>query len=265
MLAFFLLLFTGFGIVNQDNTLQQVEDLVGNSKFIFKGRVLKLNATTMPDIVPATDGTVVVKVEEIILAPETLDDFTDQEITVSLIKPGSVRAGEEALFFTNGWLYGRSLAVREVGRTRADGDPVVLRKQVSEVRQRAADQNLQRRLAQAELVVVGTVSLTRPSRGQARRARITEHEPDWWEAVIQVESVLKGQPPQPNVIVLYPKSIDVMWYGSPKFVKGQKGVFLLHREQRSDFQVDGFTALDPLDFQPIEQADRVKRLVNNIR
>lgn len=264
MLVFLLLLISGLGMLNQDNAPQRVEDLVGDSKFVFKGRVLKLNATTMPDNVPATDRTVIVKVEEVILAPETLDDFTGREITLLLLKPGSVKAQEQSVFFTNGWFYGSSIAVREVGRTRVVAESTALSDQMSNLKQRMVDQKLERRLATAELVVEGTVSLTRPAR-QLRPTRISEHEPDWWEAVIRVESVLKGEPTQSTVVVLYPKSIDVMWYGTPKFVEGQKGLWLLHREQKPGFPVDGFTALDRLDFQPAAQVERVKRLVTNIR
>jgi hypothetical protein len=264
MLAFFMLLFTSFGMVNQDPSTRQVAELLGNSTFVFKGQVLKVRSTTMPESVAAMDRTVTVKVEEVILAPDTLDDFTGREITVLLLKADSVKAGEHTVFFTNGWFYGSSLAVREVGKTRIDQNKLVSA-QVSDMKEKVEDQKVQARIAQADLVVVGTVSEIRPARDQVRTTRISEHEPDWWEAVIKVESVLKGQPSQRDVVVLYPHSIDVMWYGTPKFSKGQQGVFLLRKEQRSDFPINGFTAPNRLDFQPLRQVDRIKRLTGNIQ
>lgn len=266
MLAPFLLLFVSFAIASQNSTPPQFESLVSSSKFIFKGRVLKLNATTMPENIKATDRTVIVKVEDVIFAPETLDDFTGHEITVLLIKPGSVKAGEVSLFFTNAGLYGRGLAVREVGRIDAGGSADAIRRRVSEVKQRGADQTLRQRLAQAELVIVGTVSLTRPAPEPSRRsAHISEHEPDWGEALIRVESVLKGRPLGADVVVLYPQSVDVMWYWSPKPSKGQRGIWILSREKRPGLQIEGLTALDPLDLQPAEQAERIKRLISGTR
>jgi hypothetical protein len=243
---------------------QNVDDLVRQSRFIFYGTVRELNAATIP-AVAAAGRTVIVKIDEVLRAPATLGDFTGQEITVRLSQPGPVRVGQRVVFFTNAWLYGQSIAVLEVGRILPRGDTSGLRRQISDAAQRIADQDLRDRITRAELVVAGKVSATRPAPEPARRRPITEHDPDWWEATIEVSSVLKGRAPQPSVTVLFPNSTDVMWMDAPKFRVAQEGVWILQRDQKEKgwpvMRIPGYTALDPLDFQPIEQLERIRRLI----
>jgi hypothetical protein len=262
MLALLLLLLAGLGGMSQDNATTQADRLLADSKFVFRGTVLKAGGTTMPDSIPASEGTAVVKVDEVLVAPDTLGDFAGREVTVLLLKPRSVKAGESAVFYTNGAVYGRSLAVREVGRTKAEGsDFMALRERLSEAKQRASDLALAERLEQAEVVVSGTVTVVRTPRAEPRQTHISEHEPEWREAVVRVDSVLKGASVQQReVIVLYPTSTDIMWYRAPRFVKGQQGIFILRKQVKPELRLNGFTALDPLDFQPAQQLERIKRL-----
>jgi hypothetical protein len=211
-----------------------------------------------------TDSTVVVRVEEVFQAPASLDNFTGKEITVLLTKPHSVKVGQQLAFFTNGWLYGDGLAVVEVGRVEDPPDSKTFRRQVADAVQKAADQDLQKRIARAELVIVGVVSSTLIAPEQIRRDGVTEHDPEWVEAVIQVQSVEKGRLAQSTVSVFYPSSRDVMWYHVPKFRKGQEGIWILHRNEIPGFKIPGLTALDPLDFHSRDQLDRVRRLIKSI-
>jgi len=66
----------------------------------------------------------------------------------------------------------------------------------------------------------------------APRRRITEHDADWQEAVIVVDSMLKG-PASARVAVRFPASRDIAWHRLPKFTVGQAGTFLLHRDTLS--------------------------------
>src|SRR5438067_6103135 len=145
---------------------QGPDDLVRESRLIFRGTVERLNAATMP-AVPVTESTAVVKVDEVLQAPAALGDLTGQEITVQLAGPQPTRTRQQAVFFTNPWLYGDSLAVQEVGRQEvgrreAGADLARLREQVAEVTGRLPDEALQRRLSEADLVVAGTVLNNRP-------------------------------------------------------------------------------------------------------
>jgi hypothetical protein len=57
----------------------------------------------------------------------------------------------------------------------------------------------------------------------------TEHDPQWREAVIAVDRMVKGRSAESRVTVLYPGSDDVLWRRSPKPQVGWDGVWLLER------------------------------------
>jgi len=66
------------------------------------------------------------------------------------------------------------------------------------------------------------------------RYRTSEHSASWHEAVLQVQSVLKGPKLKRNKIVLrFPLSRDVAWVSAPKFEAGQQGVFILQKDEVS--------------------------------
>ncbi len=243
--------------------MPEVKDLVRQARFIFKGTIQKLNAATM-SVVPVTDSTAIVKVEQVFQAPETLGDYTDQDITVQLGDPKGAKEGQQAVFFANSWLYGESIAVVEVGRV-APEDLTQLRQQIADANRSIADEELQSRVAGAELVVVGKVLKTNPAPEELRRGPITEHDPDWWEAIIEVESVEKGELPEGPVIVLFPNSTDEMWIDSPKFEVGQEGLWILQKDQQEKawpiMRIPGRTALHPLDFQRKDQRERITALI----
>jgi hypothetical protein len=102
--------------------------------------------------------------------------------------------------------------------------------------------------------------------------RISEHDPDWHEAVVQVDSVAKGRPPAGGIVIGFPLSRDVAWYRAPKFQVGQRGVWLLRSTRAAEIPAEQaavlqarpypvFTALDPLDFQPESEARRIDNLI----
>jgi hypothetical protein len=138
----------------------------------------------------------------------------------------------------------------------------------SEAKQRITDQELQRRLTQAEMVIVGKVTGVK----QGPPSDIfTEHDPDLWEAKLQVKSVELGPSTQRTVTILYANSIDTQWASSPKFKKGQEGIWILHRDQAVDWKrrlrlpAESLTALDSEDFLLLDQLERVQRLLKKTR
>jgi hypothetical protein len=239
--------------------------------------------------VPITDRTAVVRVEAIQQAPEALSQCTGQEITVQLGGRQKVRDGQQFVFYTNGWLFGDGVAVQALGQEPVGRSPG-RRRGVHELAATAAAnpveelaaRDLKTRLNDADLVVVGTVASVRlpeetadAGSGEARVADSgpfpgppeSEHDPLWREAVVQVEEVHKGETSPGSVVVLFPSSTDVMWYRAPKFEPGQRGVFVLHRnetgggpgEEAALAAADerrgtgAYTALDPVDFQPLDE------------
>lgn len=254
-----------------------LEELARESRFIFRGTVERLNEATMP-AVPVNEHTAVVRVDEIIRAPDLLSDLTNQEITVQLREAAPMQVRQQALFFTNPWLYGTGIAVQEVGRQEVarrgtEAERSRVREQVASIAQGRPDEALQARLASAVIVVMGRVYNTRPATF-AGSPPVTEHDPAWWEALIAVEEVLKGAvppvaadavqkgaPSQPTIVVLFANSQDVVWFQAPKLRPGQEGIWLLHRDENIQTRFPVYVVLDPLDAQPKDQLGRIRSLL----
>jgi len=172
----------------------------------------------------------------------------------------TLAAGQIFLFLATVWLYGESLAVIEVGRESADIESEVLVKQLNSEAEAARDEAIAARIASAELVVAGKVARTTPVQ-IPDPATISEHSPMWSEAAISVTSVEKGTTAGSEVIVTYPESRDIAWYRSPQFHTGDEGIWILHRTRLEELNRDGLTALDPLDFHPMNSLERIRRIV----
>jgi hypothetical protein len=183
-------------------------------------------------------------------------------------------------------------------RREAAAEAMVAREPASEPAARAKAAAIADRVADADVVVRGRVmavrltAVARAPRTATRAAAasgaaaavpprrpITEHDPDWREAVIEVDTVQKG-PEKQQLVVRFPASDDVRWFRAPKFQPGQEGVFILQRTgeqpvagaattsgmrgRRTATAVeatDTFTALDPDDFQPSESEPVIRALV----
>jgi hypothetical protein len=242
-----------------------LEDLINNSSFVFIGTVKTRNATTMPEI-SAGKNTIVVKVDKVLEAAKTLGDYTGKDITVLLRQPEKVKVGQQMVFFTNGWLYGRSIAVKEVGVLPVE-DMTRIQKQVAEGIRLAEDKNLQRRIANAELVIMGKVSnISKPQ--ITRKQPLTEHDPLWQQAVIEIKSVEKGRNSLKTVVIWFPSSQDVMWYKSPKFSLNQERIWILHKYQTAALPTEAkeaYTALDQDDIHSISELSRIRGLIKQMR
>jgi hypothetical protein len=236
-----------------------IQRLSSQSNFIFQGTVSRLNATTEPQV-PASSSTAVVLVENLIEGSNMASDVVGHEVTVQLLRPGSVVAGRRVLFFSNVAVVGKSVAVKEVAHfdvTRSS----TMTAQASDYVKRKPELAMQARVAGADLVVTGRVaSINRPERRAGPPS--SEHDPEWTEAIIEVQSTEKG-PAAPRLTVSFPASDDIGWFRSPKFQVGQAGVFLLRRSRDRD--TPPLTALDPLDVQPLSERDRVRQLIQRGR
>jgi hypothetical protein len=237
---------------------------IQKSSYIFVGTVQKINASTML-MVPASDRTVVVRVEDVIYTPKTFTNLAGKDVTVQLSEPNSVAAGQRLAFFTNGGLFGDSVALVEVGHRDAAKDSQELRRQIAQAQQDKDDNALQRRIASAALVVSGRVLKTGTPKFSERQP-LTEHDPQFLEAEIGVDAIEKGQLSARTVSVLFASSLDVMWFSSPKLKEGQEGIFLLHKDTVKWPGIkDRYLAVDPLDFQPKDQLERIRRLAKVAR
>jgi hypothetical protein len=268
--------------------------------FIFRGTVQKAGSATMKAI-KVDNRTLVVTVDQVIEAPTSLAKFDGNQITVQLSGNQQAAPGQSKIFHCNGWIFGDSVAVQcvkleEAGRTRAalltrGGDPVEHRR----------SQVVNKRFAEADAVVSGTVAAVKlPGQPSTRAATmraavgaadepivtgpISEHNPHWREAVISIDETHKGAGKR-EMVIRFPASTDVRWYKAPKFTPGQRGYFMLHKTKVSKRKkikrtaIGGlamhlgaaaatpeaevvYTALHPEDYQPYSEPGGIKEIVD---
>lgn len=206
-------------------TARPVKDLTQSAEFIFRGTVQKTGAANL-SIVEPNARTAVVRVDEVLKASGTLDDFSGQEVTVFLSE--ALNPGDQRLFFTQVRLLGESLGVQEVGRPA--GSVAELKAQVGTAKAELLRENLTVRLAGADLAVSGRVRSLRAAEAAPESGPVSEHDPQWRVAELEVRSVLKGRVTTKTVTFWYPGSADVMWASVPKPAVGQEGTWLLHAQ-----------------------------------
>src|SRR2546423_13059663 len=243
--------------------------LVKQSDIIFIGTVTQIGAVAVPEV-PASDRTIVVRVDQLLEKPPAIALSTGDSVTVEAARPGSLKPGTQATFYTTGWIFGRGVAVREVGHEPGRSPVVVADQEAAVAKARLAlnDADLKAHIDRAAMVVEGRVQQVRPAElaaTPARPRRITEHDPQWQEAIIQVQDPIKGAQPGEQVVVRFPGSHDVAWVGSPKFAEGQEGTFLLHVDSTTGSphamiaarSVPAYTARHNLDGLSSQDAARV--------
>lgn len=279
----------------------RITEEVSKPTFVFKGTVQAVKSATMKQV-PVDDRTIIVTVDQVIEAPENLAKFAGQEITVQLSGSQKVKPGQQMVFNTVTWIYGDSIAVRALSQEPvktsrmaalgAAGDPV----ERSERRQK------RERFAAADLVVSGKVMAVRLPGEATQKTKgvraaglrkspppkpVSEHDPKWREAVVEVGDVHKGSHQKKQVVVRFPASMDVMWHNAPKFHPGQQGFFMLKKREAEEpeakprkktagkrsvratgikSKVEGeeaYVALDPTDFQPFTEPGGVKAIIES--
>ena len=248
--------------------------LVKQSDIIFIGTVTQVGAVAVPEV-PASDRTVVVHVEQVLEKPAAVALGAGDSVTVQTAQPGSLKPGSQATFYTTGWIFGQGVAVREVGHESGHSPVVVADQQAAVARARLGmnDADLKAHIQKAAMVVAGRVEQVRPAElaggAPAHRTRISEHDPQWQEAIIQVQDGIKGAQAGEQVVVRFPTSLDVAWVGTPRFTVGQEGTFLLHKDSTTGSpesviagrSVPAYTALHKLDVLPKQDAPRIRALM----
>jgi hypothetical protein len=247
--------------------------LVKQSDIIFIGTVTQVGAVAVPEV-PASDRTIVVRVDQVLEKPAAVALTPGESVTVQTVRAGSLKPGTQATFYTTGWIFGRGVAVREVGHEpgRSPVLATVQEQAVARARLELNDADLKAHIEKAAMVVAGRVEQVRPAElaaAPARPKRISEHDPNWQEAIIQVEDGIKGAQAGERVAVRFPGSHDVAWVGTPKFAVGQEGTFVLHVDSTTGSphtmiagrSVPAYTALHRLDVLPKQDAQRIRSLI----
>ncbi len=262
--------------------------------FVFKGTVQALKSATMKQV-PVDDRTVVASVDQIVEAPPNLAKLTGQKVTVQLSGRKKVKRGEQMIFHAISWIYGDSIALRSLSEEAVKPAHMTMlaaaQDPVAQHHQRVKED----RFKQADLVVSGKVVAVRlPEEpesnvkttflAQPTSKPVSEHDPKWREAVVEIDDVHKGAHQKKQVVVRFPASKDVMWYHSPKFQPGQQGFFMLHKAQgggeskstgkstkkaapgliaQEGREPDVYTAPDAADFQPFNEGSEMPAIIES--
>jgi hypothetical protein len=246
---------------NDQRRLLEVETFANESKFILRGTINK-NASKAFDG-PITDNTVILRINQVFKAPKVLGNLGGKDVAIELKDSKRIDTKSEQIFFANAWWYGKQIGLLEVGRTTTN-DSDDMHKVIFDLEKKSADQALEKRLDLADLVITGKVLETRPVSMKSERKIISEHSAVWWEALIQVDSVEKGQH-EDKISVIFPSSMDEIWIDSPKFKPGDTGIWILQKDQQEKGlpldRIPGYSSLDRLDFQSIDQLDRIQSFI----
>src|SRR6202790_3186749 len=249
------------------------------SSITFVGTVSQVAATSLA-AVPKSPQTIVVRVDSVLKKPAAVSLKKGDTVTVQVKDPAAFQEGTQATFYTEGWIFGSGVAVKELGHDTAPspssggtpGPVETPEKTVVRSPSEVSDQDLQRQIAKADYVVTGRITDVHTwtvRKSPTPRYRTSEHSANWQEAVLQVQSVLKGPKLKRNKIVLrFPQSRDVAWVSAPKFEPGQQGVFILQKEDVSGAptssaaaKADVYTSLSAGDFFPMTEETRVRSLL----
>ncbi|MEU9047109.1 MULTISPECIES: hypothetical protein [unclassified Kitasatospora] len=240
----------------------QLTALVRQAPLSFRGTVTRVGGTSLA-AVPVEDRnerTAVVKVDEVLHAPDAFRQLAGSEVTVQLAPDADLlKVGDTAAFFTQGLVYGEGLGVTEIGRlpaaavqshialaaTTADEMPF------SSVQRRIRNEDIVAHAAVADAVVVARVVGLEDLGKEA----YSEHAPHWWRAALDVSIVHRGELSPGRTTVLYPSSVDVRWREVPKPEAGQEALWLLHAtEKGSELAAEApFRLLDRDDRQPAQK------------
>ncbi len=270
-------------LTRADISKQDLQKWVDDSTLVFKGTIVSLDSNV--DSIGPKDNPVTLRIDEVELstqrAEENFGSLVGKELT-AIWDPASKgtmerKVGISAVFFVNPLLYERNIAVAAVAvanNQTVKNLPKRLRFAIEQKQKKPLNDAVKR----ADLIVTGVVQEVKalPEEKLAKLQKLangrdlySEHSPKWMEAVIRVQSVLKGDQSQKMLLLVFPSTDDRMWAESPKFKVGQSGTWLLHSgaqlsedrakilltpEQFQGQPIRAYTALHPEDFQPKDSA-----------
>src|SRR5690242_21613573 len=91
--------------------------LTTKSSIIFSGTVSQLATTSFADV-PKSAQTIVVKVDSIEKKPAAVSLKKGDSVTVEVKDASAFQEGTHATFYTDGWIFGSGVAVKELGQDR---------------------------------------------------------------------------------------------------------------------------------------------------
>jgi hypothetical protein len=236
------------------STMSPSMQLISQSPYVFRCKVLEISGKTAG--APSRVGQLLtVRVTEVYREPNTTTTIAAGNVEIRTAGNESFRRGQEILFAATAWAVSDRVELQEVehlsGEAQRGGEL-----------ERALDshwireQRLQEEINVADIVVVGRVA--RIVAAPEGRHPISEHDPKWAVATIEVRNVLKGgQQNQSSVDVAFPTSRDIAFVGYLRPQILQAGIWILHRQVIDGTSTDRFLAPNLIDFQ---SADHVKAI-----
>lgn len=235
-----------------------VKKFTPESDFIFFGTIVVVNSSTIN--LEDVERTAVVKVDKIVNAEPNYEHLTDQLITVELRKPRYAQTGQQRLFFTRSWHFGKSVGVVEVGsRERDIAEIDKLRKKIGVVRMEQNESEILELIDASPLIISGKVVAV--EKAEDTPSGLSEHNPDWHVAEIKVANTLKGKSDGATVKILFANSVDVQWFKSPKYRKDMEGVWLLQKFVVAGRPLKHLTTISPKQFRSREEEPRLKTMI----
>jgi hypothetical protein len=251
------------GLLNQtgkDLVMPSISDLARSSSLIFSGTVVERGTSSVPTLTP-NEKLIVARVDRALRVDPVLGDLRGKLITILPTSPQSLHIGQQAVFFTNSWIHGRGIAVREVQHV-----DVAQTDEVAEAVAKLPEDHLLERLRSAELVVDAEVTNV----GSADKI-VRDRKAAWWApAELKIKRVLRGRS-RKTAVVHFATADWPPWTDALRLQQGQRGVFLLHSRSetatRSEAALEpgSLVAIDPADFQPEAQLHQVEKLLEGIQ
>jgi hypothetical protein len=207
---------------------QSLESLAAQASFVFTGVVGEVSTSGEQEGTAAK-----VRVEFIHDAPSLLAQHQGQVVDLVFHQSYEIAVGERRVFFANPLEFGPGLLLSGVGSVAAAGDPREFDDELIRVRDQEFEKALAERVTGSVAVVHGTV--TALERVHSDEPEMSEHNPHWWVARVQVIEPLKGKTSD-EMTVRFANSRDVAWSDAPKLHAGQEAILLLQDDRREGQQ-----------------------------
>ena len=233
-----------------------LSDLFEQSRFIFKGMVVRAGASGV-QLLPSSDKTAVVVVEEVFRGGQAVRNIQGTEVTVVLRNPQGINLGKSYLFFANSFLYGEQIALHEVERQEWSSVTTEILERLLDLDIQSKNRPFIQRVREADVIITGKVMGLRPA--QTKPGHRSLHDPDWWIATVQVTSVEKGQRTKPEIEVIFANGRDSYWHNAPKLHAGDHRILILRREEIKQLEGEFYAVTDPFDYLPFDRIQEVKQ------
>jgi hypothetical protein len=100
-----------------------------------------------------------------------------------------------------------------------------------------------------------------------QRRFITEHDPEWQEAVVLVETAIKGAKAGDEIVLRFPGSMDVAYYRIPKLTVGDQPLVIAAKDTLSGLPpallagkpAEAFIIQSPADVLAKDDLERVQQ------